>query len=202
MIRLIYADMERFLHVLHVIKQAFDAGSDRVTALFADWDEDWEPSEMNAVDTLYHAAEHVSEKQVYDRDADGNIDPYAEPMYDEWFFSSTEMTQYYRMLNQLFCAGKMTREQYLAKKKEMRQVILDWVLDFPSYQNGIFNAELRTRTNHKYASSLKVYTDYYNDFVDLFALACGIAVVFDTYKRKLEELKNQYGDKISYLEAA
>ncbi len=201
MIRLLQTEMGIFWNNLHLIKEAYDAGSDCAVQITATCDEDYETYQANGFEMLERAAEHVCSKPVYARDENGRMDT-DDVMYEEWFFSSTEMTAYYRELNRLRTVGKISKERYLEMKRELVYVIERWVFYLPSCAYGGVNVDLRTKTNHRYASSLKVYMDFCDYYIDPFELACGIAVIFDTYKRKLAELKEQYGEETSDLEAA
>ena len=53
---------------------------------------------------------------------------------------------------------------------------------------------LRTKTRHKYDSSISIYIDC--DYCcSLFEISCGAATLFDAYSMELTELREKYYDK-------
>jgi len=189
--RLLQAPMMELLDHLMTIKYYFDEGSDNVVNLFSNYDEDIEEVECDYYELLYNAGEFVNNKTVYYRDENGNIDE-NEPMYDMWFYSSCEMTEYYKFLNKLYRAGFLDWQQYSKEKNEMLFIAREYLLGSPSsYYNGI-NFSLYTKFNHKYASSINIYIDP-NYCYSTFEIACSIRTLFDLYSQRLEALKKKYG---------
>lgn len=177
---------------LTVIKRYFDEGSDNVVKLFSDYSEYVEEIECDYYELLYNAGDFVRLKTLYYRNENGETDE-DDPICDIWFYSSLDMTEYYRLLNKLYRTGFLTREEYNKEKNEMLFTAREYLIGSPmSYYNGVsFN--LYTKFNHRYASSINIYIDS-NYCYSTFEIACAVRTLFDLYSQRLRALRKRFED--------
>ena len=186
--------LEEFLCYLTTLKLHYDEGGDTAIKIFSDCDYDYESFEEDGYGKMYDAAEHVKCKTIYYPDENGQINDDCEPSYDIWFMSSRDMTEFYKTLNRLYQERRISFREYNGYKREMYDMAREYILYTNAACYGGASFYLRTKTNHKYASSISIYIDM-NSCGSLFELTCGAATLFDMYSMKLNELREKYYDK-------
>lgn len=191
---LIDAYLEPFFEYLSTLKCRYDEGCETVVRIFSDCDHDFESYEEAGLEKMYDAAEFVSCKTVYCPDENGVINDECDPDYDIWFMSSRDMTEYYKTLNRLLKEKKINQKEYNEYKCEMYNLMRRLLLYTHTGYYGGMSFKLRTKTNHKYASSLSIYVDM-DSCGGLFEITCGAATLFDMYSIKLKELREKYFDE-------
>lgn len=195
-------DISAFFNILQAMKEAYDAGGVSVAKAYAQLDADIESYYETEMEHLYDAAEFVREKVIYMRDENGNFDEDSEALYSEFFFSSTDMTEYYRELYRLYTKRQLSGKEYRMKRCEMADFVKRWLYNTDCYIYGGMGCYMRTKINHKYASSIHIYLDYNMGCCNLTGVVIALITIFDAYTRKLRELKMQYADMPEALEAA
>ena len=191
---LLESEIEIFFYYLRILKQNYDDGGKSAVELYSDCDHYYESFDEDSYSKMGDAAEHVNWKTVYYPNENGEINDECEPAYEIWFMSSRDMTEYYRTLNKLYKEKRISLKDYNDYKNEMHSKARSCILytDAASYAGATFS--LRTKTRHKYDSSISIYIDM-NYCCGLFELSCGVATLFDTYSKKLMELREKYYDK-------
>lgn len=200
--KLCSTNISAFFNILQAMKEAYDAGGISVAKAYAQLDADIESYYETEMEHLYDAAEFVKEKVIYMRDENGNFDEDSEALYSEFFFSSTDMTEYYRRLYQLYKNRQISGKEYRMKRCEMADFVKRWLYNTDCYICGGMGCYMRTKINHKYASSIHIYLDYNMGCCNLTGVVIALITIFDAYTRKLRELKMQYADMPETLEAA
>lgn len=124
--------------------------------------------------------------------------PFANISYSEscdctkYFFSSEEMTEYYRIVRKI---GRLKGW----KEKDNPYLIDACNADIKQFRminnNGSVYGNLYTKTNHKYASSWVLYV--YSDFYDYWDLFFAIRNIFGQYKKRLQRIKLKYNRLLS-----
>lgn len=183
-----------FFDYLAVLKCCYDEGGNTAIKMYSSCDQDYESFEAEGFEYMFEAAEKVNWKTIYYPDDNGEINDMCEPDYDIWFLSSTDMTEYYRTLNELYKGGILNKEEYNKYKNEMLQMTRRYLLNGETAYYGSLSFYLRTKINHKYASSISIYIDM-NCCGSLFEISCGVATLFDMYSLKLKELRKKYYNK-------
>lgn len=194
MLRLYETEIDVFFYYLAVLKQNYDDGGKSVVDLYSDCNYDYESFDDDTYGKMGDAAEHVTCKTIFYPDENGQIHRGCEPSYDIWFMSSRDMTEYYKTLKRLYQEKRISLEEYKNYKDEMYKKARSCILytDAAQYAGAAFS--LRTKTRHKYDSSISIYIDC-NYCCSLFEISCGAATLFDTYSKKLMELREKYYDK-------
>ena len=187
-------EMEVFFEYLACLKEHYDDGGESVVNIFSDCGHDYESYEEDCFERLLKAAEHVNWKTIYYPDENGQINDECEPEYDIWFMSSRDMTEFYKTLNKLYKEKKISYKVYEGYKIKMHNLAREYVLHSSTAYYGGASFYLRTKTNHKYASSISIYIDI-NSCGSLFDLTCGVATLFDLYSENLNELREKYYEK-------
>lgn len=200
--KLCSTNISAFFNILQAMKEAYDAGGISVAKAYAQLDADIESYYETEMEHLYDAAEFVKEKVIYMRDENGNFDEDSEALYSEFFFSSTDMTEYYRRLYQLYKNRQISGKEYRMKRCEMADFVKRWLYNTDCYICGGMGVYMQTKINHKYASSILIYLDYNMGCCNLTGVVIALITIFDAYTRKLSELKMQYADMPETLEAA
>lgn len=188
------AEIQVFFEYLSAIKNCYDDGGKSVLDIFSECDHDYESYEEDSFERLLDSAEHVRWKTIYHPDENGQITQECEPDYDIWFMSSRDMTEFYKTLNKLYKEKKISYEEYDGYKLKMYHLLRKYVLHSSTAYYGGASVFLRTKTNHKYASSITIYIDI-GSCGSLFDLTCGVATLFDLYSENLKELRKKYYDK-------
>lgn len=112
--------------------------------------------------------------------------------YDRYFFSSEEITEYYRLVKKIGILKGWKEEDnpYFNNAcnddiKKLRAVS----------EYGCVYGDLHTKTNHKYASAWVIYVYY--DFYDYWSLFFAIRNIFRQYEKRLQSLKLEYNRLLS-----
>ena len=185
------AEIEIFFSYISTLKHMYDDGGDSAIEIFSHCDQNYESFEDDGYGTMGDAAEHVNCKTVYYPDENGRIHRECEPAYDIWFMSSSDMTEFYKTLKKLYQEKKISFKEYKSYKDEMVSMAREYILFSDTGYYGGVSVSLRTKTDHKYASSISIYVDM-NSCGSLFELTCGAATLFDMYSIKLDELRKKY----------
>ena len=180
-----------FFGFFSTLKAFYDEGSSSVIKIFSNCNQDYESFIEEEYEKMYEAAECVRCKTIYYPNDEGNIDDDCEYAYDIWFISSRDMTEFYKTLNKLYKERKISWQEYSNYKRDMYNLARRYILYSASAYYGGVSFYLRTKTNHKYASSVSVYIDM-NCCGGLFEITCGVAALLDAYSAKLNELREKY----------
>lgn len=194
--KLINTEVMELLSYIEVLKEYYDDGGKTAINIFSNVDDTGE-FEYYSYESLCDAAEFSNLKILYYREGGKPKDDW-EPMCDVWFFSSCDMTEYYRVLNTLYRKKVINKYEYNAEKQRMGHLVHWYIFNGQDGYCGV-SFTLRTKINHKYASSISVYLDA-DAYSDLFHLTCGIATIFDIYSLELKKLKKKYSDELDMKE--
>lgn len=112
-----------------------------------------------------------------------------ETYYCRYFFSSEEMTEYYRLSKKI---GRLMGWSHDENKyiKEAMSYTLKRLNKIDTY--GVCYGDVYSGTKHKYASSVNVYVCEECGFYDYVGLYFAINAIFYYYKKQLRRLKQIY----------
>ena len=126
----------------------------------------------------------------YDYGNTGENEEERDPDGEALVFSSDEMVEFYKLLKRLKNTKVITKKEYQNRKMEMETAIRQCILYTQGYGNDGLYCEL-FYARGKQRDRIEVWLDY-NCYYSAFSLYCGVIMLFDKYKVKLQELKDEF----------
>lgn len=189
-----YPDFYTFFDVLEKVKDGYDAGAKNILYHFRGVSLDGDSYYEREDEILCNSAEFVNVEPVYERNDDGSFDEDSGELYVKYFFSSTDMTEYYRELYRLYSKRLISCREYQIKRREMTDFVKVWLLNTDCYASGSMWCSLMTKINHKYASAIRIDIDYNYCCCYLAGLSVALIIIFAKYTTELKLLREKYGN--------
>ena len=183
------SEMYMFFDILGEIKKGYDDGASDILNRFKGLGLDEDEYYQSEIEILYNSAEFVKEVPVYEKN-NGEI-VVGEELHYKYFFSSTDMTEYYRELYRLYSKRLISGSEYRQKRYEMIDFTKKRLFCTNCYMTGAMCFGLYTKINHKYASSIRIDLDY-NGACGIIDLAIALIAVFAKHKTELAKLREIY----------
>lgn len=187
-------DLSTFFDVLEKVKYGYDAGAKNILYHFRGVSLDGDSYYELENEILCNSAEFVNVESVYERNDDGSFNEDGEELYTKYFFSSTDMTEYYRELYRLYSKRLISCREYQMKRCEMTDFVKIWLLNTECYACGSMWCSLMTKINHKYASAIRINIDYNNCCCYVTDLSVALITIFAKYTKELKLLREKYGN--------
>lgn len=186
---LLKTEMIYAFEILKQVKSCTDACEEDVSKYFKAFGNEFEECDCLSYEELSELPYFEDMDGLY-YETDRHIRKEDREMWGEvWTFSDKNLTEYYKLLKELYNSGRMCKAEYKERKNEMEQYVADNILYNNDYY-GIAYKIVHTKNGGRH-DRINVYLDFNCGF-SLFALYCGIIAVFDKYKTKLRELKETY----------
>ncbi len=197
---LVDLEMLSFLGYMLQIKECQDECSEDITKYFPDSSSRFDEFEADAYELLPDFYAYYDQKPLfYDYGDNGISEAERDPDGEAWFFSTDEMVEFYKLLKDLRKKKVITKKEHENHKLEMEDNIRRCILYTQGYgYSGVYCDILYAKG--KKVDAVEVGLDFNCPF-SLFSLYCGVIMLFDKYKVKLQELKEKYCKK-QILEAA
>jgi len=106
---------------------------------------------------------------------------------EKWFFSSDEMTEFYKLARKI---GRIKGQT--EKENTYINEAYDFSMDSLNFSSYSASGYLYTGTKHRYASSWVMYLTC--DFCEHFALASAVTEIFEYYNNMVVKLRNDYAN--------
>lgn len=197
---LVNLDMQSFFGYLLQIKECQDECSEDVVKYFSDISSQYDEFEAGAYEELSFFYACCDQRPLfYDYGDNGVSEEDREPDGEAFVFSSDEMVEFYKLLKELKKAKVITGKEYQNRRMEMETAIRQCILYTQGYGSDGLYCEL-FYARGKQRDRIEVWLDY-NCYYSAFSLYCGVIMLFDKYKVKLQELKDEFC-KAERLEAA
>ena len=198
--KLVDIDMQSFLGYLLQIKECQDECSENVGQYFSDLSSRFDEFESSAYEGLPSFYAYYGDRPLFYDYGDAGANEEGRDLAGEaLIFSSDEMVEFYELLRKLKKTKVITRKEYQNRLTEMETEIRQCILYTQGYGYDGLYCELFYARGKK-RDRIEVLLDY-NCYYSLFSLYCGVIMLFDKYKTKLQELKDTYC-KTEILEAA
>ena len=196
---LLETDMVSFFEMLKIIKECVDLCSENVQEYFDGFICDPDEVEQIAYEGLDNLPFCSDFDYLYYDDQDNIPVDERETCGEYWFFSDDNFIGYYKLLDELLKSKKISRKEVDFHKNEMDDIVYDCILERQRYSGVSYT--IFSKKSRNAGAGIKVYLDY-NIGYSLFYLYCGLIVLFDRYKSKLQQLKETYCGEKQMLEAA
>ena len=201
MLWLIQNDLSEFFDGLQKIKECCSECSDNVSQFFNGYPCLPDDFEAVTMDELSNLPFYKDYDYMYYDGTDPNDDD-AEPAGERWTFSTNEMVEYYKLLDELYKSKIINKIKYRSEHTVMEQFIIDHLCEAPYGYSAVEVQLVYSDAADDGRDCINIYLDYYYGYYSLFDLYCGLITVFDRYKAKLQELKDTYYSENELLEAA
>lgn len=198
--KLLYMEMQDFLQYLLQIKECQDECSEDVMKYFFNISSQYDSFEADAYEELLFFYAYCDQRPLfYDYGEAVENEEERDPDGEALVFSSDEMVEFYKLLKKLKNTKVITKKEYQNRIMEMETVIRQCILYTQGYgYDGLYCELFYARGRQK--DRIEVLLDY-NGYYSAFSLYCGVIMLFDKYKVKLQELKDAFC-KAERLEAA
>lgn len=201
MIRLIRNEAWNFLECISKVKKCCGECQENVSLYFEDFPNDPDDFECIAMEELWRLPCYKDSKNLYYLDEGQEPTDDDEPVGEKYSFSTEEMVEYYKLLDELYESKRLDKMRYEMAHQQMETIIRENICEAGS--NGSLFCELvYSDAADDKKDRMDVYLDYYCGYYSMFDLYCGLITVFDKYKVKLKELKDTYCGEQELLEAA
>lgn len=199
MVKLLRTNMYSFFEMIRYIKDCVDFCNDDVSHLFKSFPSEPDDVECYAREEMDYLPYTTDFNWLYyEWDMDIPEDD-RETAGEVWTFSDENMVEYYKLLNELLKRGEISKTEFVLHKENMEGYIHENILENQEYYGISYDLEYAEKEDDK--DCIKVYLDYSSGFSQ-FILYCGIILIFDRFKTKLEELRYTYCNEQELLEAA
>ena len=198
MIRLFRGEAWSFLECISKIKSCCSECSEDVSHFFTEFPSDPDDFDCYAMEELSCLPFYKDYDNLYYEE---NHDEDSEPAGEIWIFSSSDMVEYYKTLDELYKTKRIVKMKYEMELNSMESCIKENICEAGA--SGSLYCELvYSDAAEDKKDNITVYLDYYVGYYSLFDLYCGLIKIFDKYKVKLQELKDTYFGEENLLEAA
>lgn len=201
MVWLIQNDLYECLEGLQKIKECCSECSENVSQYFKGFSCLPEDFEYEIMDEFYRLPFFKNWDHIYYDGTEPN-DEDAEPAGECWTFSTDEMVEYYKMLDELYKSKTITKAKYQSELVSMEGFIKEHMCNAPYGYSASEVQLVYSEAADDGKDCINIYLDYYCGCYSLFDIYCGLISVFDRYKVKLRELKDVYCSEKELSEAA